>query len=147
MQATVVDKCEGCGPDDIDLSPSAFTVLAPKAKGRIQVTLELLIDNPLEKRTCATFCSPVRRVFSVLIKRHFGKCVLHNKGLQYERCEYFHPVRKKFRTPHRSLVHSAGFRMERFGKLQDEQRKIKIKSTSPRRGAGQDTAERNSKDT
>ena len=67
-------------------------------------------------------------MFSVLIKRHFGKCVLHNKGLQYERCEYFHPVRKKFRSPHRSLVHSAGFRMKRFGKLQDEQRKTKIKT-------------------
>ena len=42
MQATVVDKCEGCGPDDIDLSPSAFTVLAPEAKGRIQVTWNYL---------------------------------------------------------------------------------------------------------
>ena len=42
MQATVVDKCEGCGPTDIDLSPSAFTVLAPKAKGRIQVTWNYL---------------------------------------------------------------------------------------------------------
>ena len=42
MQATVADKCEGCGSNDIDLSPSAFTVLAPKAKGRIPVTWNYL---------------------------------------------------------------------------------------------------------
>ena len=67
-------------------------------------------------------------MFSVLIKKYFGKYVLHRKGLQYKRCEYFHPVGKNFRTPHRSLVHSAGFGMERFGKLQDEQRKTEIKT-------------------
>ena len=42
VQAEVVDKCEGCGPTDIDLSPAAFTVLAPEDKGRIQVTWNYL---------------------------------------------------------------------------------------------------------
>ena len=42
VQAEVVDKCEGCGPSDIDLSPAAFTVLAPEDKGRIQVTWNYL---------------------------------------------------------------------------------------------------------
>ncbi|EDQ99399.1 riboflavine-aldehyde-forming enzyme [Laccaria bicolor S238N-H82] len=42
VEATVVDKCEGCGPNDIDLSPSAFTVLASEDVGRIQVTWDYL---------------------------------------------------------------------------------------------------------
>ncbi|EDQ99406.1 riboflavine-aldehyde-forming enzyme, partial [Laccaria bicolor S238N-H82] len=42
VQATVVDKCMGCGPNDIDLSPSAFSVLAPESKGRIPVTWNYL---------------------------------------------------------------------------------------------------------
>ncbi|KIK00936.1 hypothetical protein K443DRAFT_99536 [Laccaria amethystina LaAM-08-1] len=42
VEAEVVDKCEGCGSSDIDLSPSAFTELAPETKGRIQVTWNYL---------------------------------------------------------------------------------------------------------
>ena len=84
-------------------------------------------------------------MFSVLIKRYFGKCVLHKKGLQYKKCQYFHPVGKKFRTPHRSLVHSAVLdgkvweALRRATKNQDK--------NTPRRGAEQDTAEHNIKDT
>ena len=36
--ATVVDKCPGCGFYDIDLSPAAFSQLAPLGVGRIQVS-------------------------------------------------------------------------------------------------------------
>ncbi|KAI0790248.1 RlpA-like double-psi beta-barrel-protein domain-containing protein-containing protein [Irpex lacteus] len=36
--ATVVDRCPGCGPTDVDLSPAAFNDLASPDLGRIQVT-------------------------------------------------------------------------------------------------------------
>lgn len=38
VDATIVDECEGCAEYDIDLSPSAFSVLAPQSAGRIAVT-------------------------------------------------------------------------------------------------------------
>ncbi|PQE10847.1 Rare lipo A protein [Rutstroemia sp. NJR-2017a BBW] len=34
----VVDKCMGCKTDDLDLSPAAFTALAPESLGRIKGT-------------------------------------------------------------------------------------------------------------
>ncbi|KAI4087262.1 MAG: hypothetical protein LQ339_008935 [Xanthoria mediterranea] len=35
---TVVDRCEGCKANDIDLSPAAFNQLAKAAEGRVPVT-------------------------------------------------------------------------------------------------------------
>ncbi|KAL8768284.1 MAG: hypothetical protein Q9209_005423 [Squamulea sp. 1 TL-2023] len=35
---TVVDRCEGCKANDIDLSPAAFNQLADAAEGRVKVT-------------------------------------------------------------------------------------------------------------
>ncbi|KAI0092387.1 RlpA-like double-psi beta-barrel-protein domain-containing protein-containing protein [Irpex rosettiformis] len=35
---TVTDRCVGCALHDIDLSPAAFTDLAPESAGRIQVS-------------------------------------------------------------------------------------------------------------
>ncbi|CAG8531789.1 2906_t:CDS:1 [Paraglomus occultum] len=32
----MVDRCEGCQPDDLDLSPAAFGKLAPLSRGRIR---------------------------------------------------------------------------------------------------------------
>ncbi|KAK0488499.1 riboflavine-aldehyde-forming enzyme [Armillaria novae-zelandiae] len=37
IDATIGDLCPGCGPNGIDLSSSAFQVLAPLGVGRIQV--------------------------------------------------------------------------------------------------------------
>lgn len=38
----IVDRCGGCkGPTDLDMSPSAFDVLAPESKGRIPITWTL----------------------------------------------------------------------------------------------------------
>ncbi|EGN94578.1 hypothetical protein SERLA73DRAFT_188551 [Serpula lacrymans var. lacrymans S7.3] len=37
IDVTVVDECEGCSTYDIDLSPSAFSALAPESAGRIPV--------------------------------------------------------------------------------------------------------------
>ncbi|KAL8998029.1 MAG: hypothetical protein Q9188_006183 [Gyalolechia gomerana] len=37
---TVVDRCEGCEVDDIDVSPSAFGKLADEKEGRVQVKWE-----------------------------------------------------------------------------------------------------------
>ncbi|ODV81682.1 uncharacterized protein CANTADRAFT_43283, partial [Suhomyces tanzawaensis NRRL Y-17324] len=34
---TVVDSCPGCAPDDLDLSPSAFSDIADKDLGRIKI--------------------------------------------------------------------------------------------------------------
>lgn len=34
----VVDKCMGCKTNDLDLSPAAFSALAPESDGRIQGT-------------------------------------------------------------------------------------------------------------
>ena len=33
--ATVVDKCMGCGPEDIDVSPALFKLVAPNGDGRV----------------------------------------------------------------------------------------------------------------
>ncbi|TFK36110.1 RlpA-like double-psi beta-barrel-protein domain-containing protein-containing protein, partial [Crucibulum laeve] len=38
IDATVVDSCPSCSQYSIDLSPSAFEALAPRSKGRIQVS-------------------------------------------------------------------------------------------------------------
>ncbi|KAI0692265.1 loosenin [Cytidiella melzeri] len=38
VTATAVDRCGGCKPDDVDMSPAVFNQLADPAKGRIQVT-------------------------------------------------------------------------------------------------------------
>ncbi|PLW14911.1 hypothetical protein PCANC_14789 [Puccinia coronata f. sp. avenae] len=32
---TVVDRCEGCSPDDLDFSPAAFRQLSPLTSGRL----------------------------------------------------------------------------------------------------------------
>ncbi|KAL7275476.1 hypothetical protein RUND412_001583 [Rhizina undulata] len=37
VNVKVVDRCAGCGPQDIDLSPTAFAVLAALGVGRMQV--------------------------------------------------------------------------------------------------------------
>ncbi|EGN94576.1 hypothetical protein SERLA73DRAFT_62180 [Serpula lacrymans var. lacrymans S7.3] len=37
VDVTVVDECPGCGEYGIDLSPSAFSALAPESAGRIPV--------------------------------------------------------------------------------------------------------------
>ncbi|KAF8994921.1 RlpA-like double-psi beta-barrel-protein domain-containing protein-containing protein, partial [Cyathus striatus] len=37
IDATVVDSCPGCSQYSIDLSPAAFSALAPLDAGRIQV--------------------------------------------------------------------------------------------------------------
>ncbi|KAI0768763.1 RlpA-like double-psi beta-barrel-protein domain-containing protein-containing protein [Trametes elegans] len=42
VEATVVDLCPGCARYGIDLSPAAFTRLAPLEKGRIQVDWHFL---------------------------------------------------------------------------------------------------------
>ncbi|KAK7460896.1 hypothetical protein VKT23_008824 [Stygiomarasmius scandens] len=42
VQVKVVDSCPGCGPNDIDLSPSAFSVLADQSVGRIQVDWKIV---------------------------------------------------------------------------------------------------------
>lgn len=34
----VVDRCTGCQPDDIDVSPSAFDKVASRDQGRVKVT-------------------------------------------------------------------------------------------------------------
>ncbi|KAK3984176.1 RlpA-like double-psi beta-barrel-protein domain-containing protein-containing protein [Cladorrhinum sp. PSN332] len=38
VDVTVVDRCPGCGPNDLDLSPAAFQRLAGLDKGRITGT-------------------------------------------------------------------------------------------------------------
>ena len=40
-QVTVVDRCPGCGVNDIDLSPAAFSDLANEGLGRISVSWAL----------------------------------------------------------------------------------------------------------
>ncbi|CAG8510920.1 7807_t:CDS:2 [Paraglomus brasilianum] len=35
---TLVDRCEGCKPGDLDLSPKAFKKIASLSDGRIQIT-------------------------------------------------------------------------------------------------------------
>ncbi|KAG8682570.1 hypothetical protein FRC09_016678 [Ceratobasidium sp. 395] len=38
VTVTIVDRCQACGYNDLDLSPAAFQKLAPLSKGRISVT-------------------------------------------------------------------------------------------------------------
>lgn len=40
VEVTVVDRCEGCAYNDLDFSPSAFTLIADKGLGRIDITWE-----------------------------------------------------------------------------------------------------------
>ncbi|KAK3680833.1 RlpA-like double-psi beta-barrel-protein domain-containing protein-containing protein [Podospora appendiculata] len=35
VDVTVVDRCVGCAPEDLDLSPAVFNRLAPETKGRV----------------------------------------------------------------------------------------------------------------
>ncbi|KAG5418898.1 DAG7 [Candida metapsilosis] len=42
VDVTVVDRCEACSYNDLDFSPSAFTQLADKSLGRIDITWEWL---------------------------------------------------------------------------------------------------------
>ncbi|KAK3320387.1 RlpA-like double-psi beta-barrel-protein domain-containing protein-containing protein [Cercophora scortea] len=35
VDVTVVDRCVGCAPEDLDLSPAVFNRLAPESKGRV----------------------------------------------------------------------------------------------------------------
>lgn len=50
-QAKVVDTCEGCADQDIDVSPSLFQVVAPDGDGRYVSLDTLLFFWPL---TCAS---------------------------------------------------------------------------------------------
>lgn len=36
--ATVVDRCTGCKPNDLDFSPTLFNVLAAEGLGRVQMS-------------------------------------------------------------------------------------------------------------
>lgn len=36
VEVTVVDRCTGCKATDLDLSPTAFGILASKAEGRVR---------------------------------------------------------------------------------------------------------------
>ncbi|CAG8591420.1 1226_t:CDS:1 [Paraglomus brasilianum] len=36
VTVTMVDRCEACGPNDIDLSPGAFNKLAKPSQGRVR---------------------------------------------------------------------------------------------------------------
>jgi len=38
IDLTVVDRCTGCQPTDLDTSPGAFDQLAAMASGRVDVT-------------------------------------------------------------------------------------------------------------
>ncbi|KAF1843591.1 uncharacterized protein K460DRAFT_316110 [Cucurbitaria berberidis CBS 394.84] len=38
IDVTVVDRCEGCQPTDLDVSPAMFKRLADEGKGRVKVT-------------------------------------------------------------------------------------------------------------
>lgn len=38
VDLTVVDRCVGCQPTDLDMSTGAFDQLAPEASGRVDVT-------------------------------------------------------------------------------------------------------------
>ncbi|KAH9953193.1 RlpA-like double-psi beta-barrel-protein domain-containing protein-containing protein, partial [Russula dissimulans] len=42
VTAQIVDSCEGCGPNDLDLSPATFTQFAPEAKGVIEIQWDVL---------------------------------------------------------------------------------------------------------
>jgi hypothetical protein len=34
VEVEVTDECQSCGPSDLDLSPAAFSQLAPESEGR-----------------------------------------------------------------------------------------------------------------
>jgi len=38
VTVTIVDECPGCGYGSLDLSPAAFSVLAPESEGRISIS-------------------------------------------------------------------------------------------------------------
>jgi hypothetical protein len=42
VTVTCVDRCAGCKPGDIDLSPAAFNLLATPSEGRVNVEVEFL---------------------------------------------------------------------------------------------------------
>lgn len=42
VTVTIVDRCPGCGPNDLDLSPAAFKKLAPLSVGRFKGTWEFI---------------------------------------------------------------------------------------------------------
>ncbi|MCJ1402156.1 hypothetical protein MMC11_005375 [Xylographa trunciseda] len=46
VDLTVVDRCTGCAPTDLDVSPGAFDQLADPAKGRVDVTWAWLSPTP-----------------------------------------------------------------------------------------------------
>ncbi|MCJ1393716.1 hypothetical protein MMC18_006592 [Xylographa bjoerkii] len=46
VDLTVVDRCTGCAPTDLDVSPSAFDQLANPAKGRVDVTWAWISPAP-----------------------------------------------------------------------------------------------------
>ncbi|MCJ1371784.1 hypothetical protein MMC20_003003 [Loxospora ochrophaea] len=46
VDLTVVDRCVGCAPTDLDLSPGAFSQLANPALGRVTVTWAWLSPTP-----------------------------------------------------------------------------------------------------
>ena len=86
--------------------------------------LEVLTDKPLEKRTCAAFCSPVRRV-QCIDKVVFWKMCFTSERTPIQKMSICSSRRKEI--PHSSPKSPALWR-GRFGKLQDEQRKTKIKT-------------------
>lgn len=44
IEVKVVDRCPGCGENDLDLSPTAFKKLAPLGKGRLKELKWKMID-------------------------------------------------------------------------------------------------------
>lgn len=49
----IVDRCPGCAPGDVDLSPQAFEQIAPLSAGRVPITWRLVpcdVDGPLRYR-------------------------------------------------------------------------------------------------
>jgi expansin len=47
VRVEVVDQCPDCGTNHIDLSPQAFSAIAPLAAGQVTVTYEFLASPPL----------------------------------------------------------------------------------------------------
>ena len=106
--------------------------------------LEVLTDKPLEKRTCASFCSPVRRV-QCIDKVVFWKMCFTSERTPIQKMSICSSRRKEI--PHSSPKSPALWRV-RDGKVWEASRratKNQDKNT-PRRGAEQNTTERNSKD-
>ena len=48
VDLTVVDRCVGCQPTDLDVSPGAFGQLADANQGRVRVTWAWLSPTPLK---------------------------------------------------------------------------------------------------